>query len=299
LQAFRTYVGEKLNGLAFQNDTSQKALKGLYGALSRDMEATATADGPKSLAAFQRANRYWRARQDRIQNVVRPILGETGEGGPQAAFNQIQSWASNKGETIRIAQLARSLPADEAATVRASVFSRLGNAKAGQQNWEGEQFSPATFATMWHNMDPAARAALFPGEQYRQDLNDILQITHAMRDSGKYANTSKTSLGVNVFGHLSSLVASPLATVAAASTEFGVGKLLASPKFARWLASVPKKPNAPALLAHIQRLNSVAAAQPAIANEVHLLQERLASFFTSAPLAAQQEDDVGQPVPQE
>jgi hypothetical protein len=299
IQAFRSYVGEKLNGMAFQSDTSQKALKALYGALSRDMEATATAEGPKALASFQRANRYWRARQDRIQNVVRPIIGETGEGGPQAAFNQIQSWASNKGETVRVAQLMRSLPEDEAGTVRATIFSRLGNAKAGQQNWEGTEFSPSTFATMWHGMDPAARAAMFPGKQYRQDIEDILQVTHAMRDSAKYANSSKTALGVNAFGHLSGLIGAPILTVLAASTEFGTGKLLASPKFARWLASLPKKPNPPAILAHIGRLNSVAGAQPAIANEVHALQERLASFFTSAPVAAQQENDVGQPVPQE
>jgi hypothetical protein len=299
IQSFRSYVGEKLNGMAFQSDTSQKALKALYGALSRDMEATATSQGPQALASFQRANRYWRARQDRIQNVVRPIIGETGEGGPQAAFNQIQSWASNKGETVRVAQLMRSLPEDEAGTVRATIFSRLGNAKAGQQSWEGTEFSPSTFATMWHTMDPAARAAMFPGKQYRQDIEDILQVTHAMRDSAKYANSSKTALGVNAFGHLSGLIGAPVLTVLAASTEFGTGKLLASPKFARWLASLPKKPNPPAILAHIGRLNSVAGAQPAIANEIHALQERLATFFTSAPLAAQQEDNVGQTVPQQ
>jgi hypothetical protein len=71
--------------------------------------------------------------------------------------------------------------------------------------------------------------------------------------------------------------------------QVGAGKLLASPKFARWLASAPKKPNAAAQLAHINRLTRIATANPVIANDVLGLQERLAKAFTQQPVAAQGE----------
>ncbi len=73
-----------------------------------------------------------------------------------------------------------------------------------------------------------------------------------------------------------------------AGSQFAVDKLLASPRFARWLASSPKKPNGPATLAHINRLSAIASAEPTIGNEVLRLQERLASAFTPQSLAAEE-----------
>jgi hypothetical protein len=294
MQAFRSYVGEKMNGMAFQSDTSQKALKRLYAGLSQDMEATAKAAGPEALAKFQRANSYYRARQTRITNVIEPILGSKGDSGPQAAFNQIQSWATNRARRCALGSFFARCPRMRPRQYARPSFRSSAMRRPGSKVGRATSSRRPTFATMWHSMDPAARVALFPGKQYRQDITDILQVTHAMRDSAKYANNSKTALGINAFGHISALAANIPFTIASAAAEFGSGKLLAYPKFARWLASVPKKPNAPAVLDHIRRLNSVAAAQPAVANEIHALQERLASFFASpsTPMAAQ---DVNQP----
>lgn len=293
IKAFRTYVGEKLNGLAFQNDTSQGALKRLYGGLSQDMEATARAQGPAALAAFQRANTYYRASQQRIQQVLTPILGKSNDGGAQSAFNQIQSWATNKGETANAARLIRSLPEEDAATVRATLFSRLGNANPGQQNAAGDAFSLPSFMTHWSSMDPRAKTALFPPES-RTAIDDMVAVAERMRNSDKYANFSHTGMVGNAAGHATAVggaiaTLNPLlflATGLTAAGEYGAGKMLASPGFARWATSLAKKPNPPAVLAHINRLSAVAASNPGVANEVLQLQERLARAFTQQPLAA-------------
>lgn len=292
MKAFRTYVGQKMNGITLQSDIPQQALSHLYAGLSQDMEATARAQGPEALAKFQRANTYARASQQRIEQVIRPILGKSEDQGAQAAFNQIQSWAGNRGETVNIVRLLRSMPDDEASTVRASIFSRLGNANPGGQNATADAFSPTTFATHWAGLDPRAKAALFSPE-HRQAVNDLVDAMFRMKDASRFANTSKTALGVNAFGHASVIggavaTLNPVALLATGLTaagEYGAGRLLSSPRFARWAVGMTKKPNAPAALAQVRRLSAIARAEPQIANEVLNLQQRLAQSFGSAPTA--------------
>jgi hypothetical protein len=112
-----------------------------------------------------------------------------------------------------------------------------------------------------------------------------------MKDANKYANVSKTSLGTNALALLGAFFSNPLYALSMGGTEFGAGKLLSSESFAKWLASAPKKPNGPAALAHINRLASIAVAEPAIANEVLALQQRLASAFQQAPMKAAAQPD--------
>ena len=185
----------------------------------------------------------------------------------------------------KLATALRSMPADEAATVRASLFSRLGNATAGGQSVAGDVFSPASFVTHWSKLSGRAKAALFPGADYRQSIDDIARISEGMKNAEQFANTSKTALAVKVGGHIAGLVVNPVATILSAATEFGAGSLLASPRFARWVAT-SSKPNAPAMLAHINRLSAIAAAEPAIAHGALGLQAKLAGMFANDNVAA-------------
>lgn len=292
LQHFRSIVGQIIGRPGIEGDGARlERLRALYGALSEDMRATARAEGPRAASAFERANSYWRARSDRIENVATAILGKENGATGQSAWNKINSWASSPGETTKLVRMMRSLPADEVSTVQASILSKLGNANPGAQSAAGDEFSPDAFVTAWNKLDPRAKAVLFPGE-HGKALNSFANAMSAIKEGGKYTNKSVTGLSVNVAALLYGMLHAPLTAGGTVAGEIGLGKLLASSKFAQWIASAPKKPNAPALLAHIQRLNSVAAAQPAIANEVHILQERLASFFAnpSTPLAAQDEN---------
>lgn len=292
LKQFRTYIGEKAGAPSLQSDTSQDALKRLYAALSEDMKATATAEGPDALRAFNRANAYWAGRQKRIEDTLTAILGPEYNKNPEAAFANIERWAREGGDSARLARLMRSLPDDEAATVRATLFSRMGNAPAGRQTADQNVFSPADFATQWAKLDPRAKSVMFPGEKYRQSLDDIARIADAMKRSGEFANVSRTALAGNGVGLATmGLMGSPLAAGGIASSQLAFGSLLASPRFARWLASAPKKPVGPATLAHINRLGAIAATEPTIANEVLMLQERLAQAFTQTPLRAAAEEE--------
>jgi hypothetical protein len=298
LKRFRTFIGEKAGAPAMQADISKKALKRLYAALSEDMRATATAESPKALHAFQRANRYYAAKEARIDRVLTAIFGKSLDKSPEAAFQQVLRWSREGGDAARIAQMMRSLPPEEASIVRASIFSKMGMAKPGNQDISGEVFSPAEFATQWAKLDHRAKSVLFPGADYRQDLDDIARIADSMKRSHEFANTSRTALASRVSGNLVGVAAlgwlthptvGPVGEIGA----YGIGHLLASPRFARWLASAPKKPVGAATLSHINRLSTIAAAEPAIAGSVMDLQHRLTEAFLRSPpdrIAAHEDD---------
>lgn len=295
LKAFRSYIGELAGRPTMQESTSKGALQRLYAGLSEDMKATASQEGPDALKAFQKANNFYRARQDRIDNTLKLVLGNDFQKSPEGAFAQIDRWARDGGDAARLARTIRSLPADEAATVRATIFSRLGRASPGQQGAAVDTFSPSSFGTQWAKLDHRAKSILFPGVEYRQSIDDIARISQAMKESEKFANTSGTALaerlGKNLFGAtVVSYILHPTAAIAGEGIGYAGGMLLASPRFARWVASSVNKPNGPATLAHINRLSSIAVAEPAIANEVLALQQRLATAFLPQTLAAKPED---------
>lgn len=299
LKDFRSYIGEKAGAQALQSDTPTAKLKALYGALSDDMKATAEAEGPKALSAFNRANNFYRARQQRISDVIEPILGKDGNQTAEQAFRTIQSWSGDKGSFVRTAQALRSMPEEEANTVRATIFDKLGNAAPGQQNAAGEVFSPSTFLTQWNKIPAKTKAVLFPGDQYQKDIGDLVTIAEAQKNAQKFANTSGTALSMHMapagIASTAAFFHNPLAGLASLGAQFGAGKLLANPAFARWLASSVKKPNAAAQLAHVNKLTNLAVRQPVIANDVLQLQERLAQAFAQypQPLAAQPAEQGG------
>ena len=281
LKAFRTYVGERLGAPSLQSDTSQGALKALYAGLSRDMEATATATGPRALSAFRRANQYYRGRSDRIDSVLSDILGRSGDKGDEAAFQQINRWAdAESGNARNLARAMRSMPADEAGTIRATVVSRLGKASPGRQTPDGLEFSPLEFSTQWNKMSDRAKSTLFPDARHRADLNDIAVATHAMKRAAEYANTSNTGLVTNAAAHAAGLATHPIFTVAMAGGEYSLGVLLSSPRVARTLARAPAQATAGTVRRTIAQLNAIAKNEPGVvANEIGILQRHLESMF--------------------
>lgn len=291
LKSFRSYIGELAGRQTLQESTSKDSLQRLYAGLSEDMRATAQDSGPGALKAFTRANSFYAARQGRINNTLKLILGNDFQKSPESAFGQIDRWAREGGDSARLARTIRSLPEDEASAVRATIFSRLGRASPGQQSAAGDAFSPASFGTQWSKLDHRAKSILFPGTEYRQSLDDIANIAESMKASEKFANTSGTALaerlGNNLLGaSVVGYILHPTAAITGEGIGYSAGLLLGSPRFARWLASSVRKPVGPATLAHINRLSSIAAAEPQIGNEVLALQQRLASAFVQSPMRA-------------
>ncbi len=299
LKRFRSIIGEISGQPSLADDGAQRAsMRKLYGALSEDMRATAEATSPAAARAFNRANSFWRGRENRIESVLTDVLGNDLQKSPDAAFRAIEQMAKKKGgDPMKLARLVRSLPDDEANTVRATVLDRLGLAGNGRQDVSQEIYSPAEFMTQWSALSDRAKSILFGGE-HKAAINDLVTVADGMKASQQFANTSRTSLGTNALATAATFWANPLLGLMSVGGQLGAGKMLGNPKFAKWLAKAPKKPNVPAQKAHAASLASIVRSEPAIAADVINLQRRLTEAFGSTParLAAEERDRGSAPV---
>lgn len=285
LKHLRSIVGRIIGQPSLSSDGDQLAsLRGLYAGLSEDMQATAT--NAKALPQFLRANTYTRALESRRDQILKALLGNKMDASGADAFRQIEQWSTHSGDVFALGRALRSMPEQQANDIRATIFDRLGTVSKGRQDETGTVFSPNDFITHWNGLSGRAKSVLFPGAEYRESIDDLVRVASAQKGAQQFANVSKTGNAVNGITLLTTFFHNPLGALPVALGQLGFGKLMASPKFAKWLASAPTKPNASAALAHINRLGTIAAAEPTIANEVHQLQIRLASAFTAPPLAA-------------
>lgn len=304
MNRFRSIVGEVIGQPGVRRDGSDiAALRKLYGALTTDMEATAAQASPRALQEFRRATQYWRGREARIDDVFATLLGKDGKRADEAVFKQINQWAqSSGGDFGRIARTIRSMPEDEANTVRATIVQRMGLAPARRQDVTQEVFSPAEFAAQWNGMAPRAKAVLFPNQQHRQDLDKLAILMDGMKRANQFQNFSNTSLGTNLAVQGTLAWASLPAALGLALGQFGAGKLLASPKFARAIASTYKLPEGVAARKLTENLKVVAAREPLIANDVRAVADYVSKSMSQSPVraaASEEEQNRGRVPPQQ
>lgn len=285
MNRFRSIVGEVVGQPGVAADGSDIAgLRKLYGALSADMEATATAAGPKALQEFRRANQYWRGRQARIDDVFSTLLGPKGARSPEKVFKQINSWAKGDGGDFRsLARTIRSMPDDEAGTIRATIVERMGKARPAHQLGEGEVFSPKEFASQWHAMSSRAKSVLFPNKAHRANLDKLSKVMDGMKNADQYANYSRSALGVNTAAQGGLAIANLPVAASLALSQLGAGKLLASPRFARWLATSPKSESPEVVRKWTENLGVIAAREPVIAKEIQSFQQHLLKAANDNP----------------
>lgn len=293
-KAFRSRIGKIIGKPSLTSDgASDDAMRALYASLSQDIERAAAAHSPEAAKAFSRANNYWRGRQTRIDDVMSKIVGKDRNLSAEQTTAQLERWAQAKGGDFnKLARAVRSLPEDEANNVRAYFIDRMGMASKGNQDAAGEVFSPDTWLTSWNSLSPRAKAILFQGE-HRKALDDLATVFSGMKASKVFANPSGTGYSVWGAANASMATANPLAFALSAIGQVGAGATLASPRVARWLVALSKKPNPSAQLAHIGQLTAIARAEPVIANDIFSLQQRLAAEFQKSPgaLAAQDTGD--------
>lgn len=277
MRRFRTIVGEIIGQPGVSRDGSDiAALRRLYAALSTDMEATAAATSPRALTEFRRANQYWRGRETRVEQVFSTLFGESNGRSDEAVFRQINNWAKREGGDFnRLSRTIRSLPKDEANTVRATIVQRMGWAKPGRQDAAEEVFSPAEFATQWAGMSRRAKSVLFPDAQHRRNLDKLARVMAGMKRADQFANFSNTALGANLTAQGLLAYANLPVAAALAGSQFAAGKLLASPRFARWLASAPETANPAAMRRWTENLGVLATREPLLSGEIRSLQESL------------------------
>lgn len=294
LRDARTGLREGMFDGKLRSSSEQGMWKDILKDLSADID-TGLRQAGKTQAAnqFKRADAFWTDRVEHIDDVLSPILGRD-RGGEEIVAALEGMTRGSRGGNARLSRLLGNMEPQEAAQVRASVIDRLGRANPGAQNAEGDAFSAATFLTNWNKMTPQAKASLFGNSNQRRDLNEIAKLAEVVKQNASLANHSNTAgnLAANVGANVALFLTHPAAAVLGAVAQFGAGRLLSSPKFARWLASAPKNSSEAAARKWSENLGVVAANEPIIANDIASVQQFLADALARSPgrLAAQEDE---------
>ena len=226
---FRTSVGEAIGRSTgpLAND-SDRRLKLLYGALTRDMEAAAAAAGPEALQAWNRATSHYRAGAQRIE---RSLDGAISADNPERAFEAFRNMAMEgraSSDVRRMRQIKSSLSRDDWNVVSASIVDRLGRARPGQQNAAGDAFSPITFLTEWNKLNREAKAILLP-ENVRVELNKLAAVAEQARAAGAERNLSNTGTVLTGAAAGTAAIQAPLLTAAVLGSANVSSRLMTSP----------------------------------------------------------------------
>lgn len=273
-----------------------RIMKGVASAAEDDMRSGLRMSGNSRAARLlDLANRHWQERVSTIDDVLEPVLGD-GKSGEQSLAGIEQLARGQRGGTRHLGRLLNAMPAQAAQDTRATIIDRLGRAAPGAQDAEGDVFSTGTFLTNWNKMSPQGRAALFGHDPVlRRTLDELAQIAEAKKATASYTNTSNTGRAVNIAESMrtAARVATSGALVGAAgvlglkealmmlATEYGSARLLSSPRFARFLAGLPRQSHpTPAALASTQRgLATLAAREPGLAEPV----SKIAAALSNPP----------------
>lgn len=235
--------------------------------------------------AYAEAAAAHKERVQVIDQVLAPIIGSKGDA-PRSVEQVLSALeTATKTNGGRLGKFLSSLPPEDAATVRGTLVQELGRANPGAQNATGDAFSLGTFLTNWNKLSGPAKSQMFGGET-RAALEDLARVAQGTKEAQRFANSSNTGSvvgGVALGANLAGLLAEPFTATASLIGQFGAGKLLASPKFARWLAKMPSNPAMAEK--HVRALSKIAANDNAIAADLAGLQRELLGLF-QRPVAA-------------
>jgi hypothetical protein len=229
LKQLRTNIGAMIDdSMLPAAGTSKPALKQLYGALTKDLEAmTFQLGGQKGAAAWAKANRVSKIISERREGLAK-IIGKDGAKSPESTIDSIMRMAGTRSSAdIGKLTLARkSMGQDAWDEVAAAIIPRLGRNSANQ-------FSAAQFLSRYSALDDAAKNVLFSSTgkaNLKGDLDALSAVATKLGNLDKLRNTSNTGAVVGLAGALGavSLVSFPvmLAKIAGAHV---MARMLAKP----------------------------------------------------------------------
>jgi hypothetical protein len=287
----RTRLREEMDLRGLRGSDTDRRLKDVYQSAAEDMaDALAQSGNDRAAQAFRTADKFWRKRVETIDDVLDPLIGKNSQRSGEHILSTLERMANKEtGDAARLRRLMRALPQGEANSVRATVIQRLGQPKPGRQVEGDQDFSFADFLTRWNGMSSKAKRVLFP-EQSVGALNDLATIARGARRTAAYANSSNTAralIGQAAFSAIVGGAADLMTAGKVAGAQFVMGKLLASPTFARFLARTPKMD----IQAASKALDQVARRDPAIAQDALGLQRYLQQAISSAPTRAAAEEE--------
>ena len=242
LRRLRTDVGQKMRDPAGQLGLGRDDWRALYGAISEDIKATAQRAGPDAAKAFDRANNYYRAGLERLNDVMGFI---DKADHPEKAYYSLTRMASERGQGADIGRLERtmrSLPSEARGDVAATVINRLGLATKAQAGRNPASFSIGTWASNYADLSERAKDALFgiEGTARRDSLDALARSMNSIKNVERLGNPSGTARTGWALGELSALWTAPHIAIPAGSAGFSLSTALMSPRLVRWLAEAPK-----------------------------------------------------------
>lgn len=260
LRDIRTRVGSMLDD-SLVSGVPNGELKQLYGALSKDLEGAANANGAGP--EFARQNAYYSARMDRIELVLDRVLGKGRQ--PEDVFNAVMPKDPDQANKLRA--VMRSLEPAERQVVSDAVVNRLGRATPGRQNDVGDKFSSDVFLTNWNKLSPGAKAQLFPDEGVRRDLEALANVSNNIKDGSKVFGNPSGSAGAGAAYAMGGAAAGaaaatgsvmPLLYAGSLAGAANIGaRMLTSPAVVRWLATSSKAVSEQDQVAQLARLGVI------------------------------------------
>jgi len=248
----RTDLGSRLDSPDISGYVGKEpaAVKRAYNALRDDLMGAAELAGDDVLKAQKLHDRYARSYFNTREEVIK-----TGAKRADKAYKWLMEGSADTGARLR--KMRNNLKPEEWDSVVSTTIDRMGRAKPGVQNVEGDIFSPATFLTDWNKMSAGAKRELFGRhKEVMPAMERLARISGSIKDSASSRNTSNTAIG----SFFIDLITNPISSLASIATLGGGPRALSAgmrnPQFIDWLVKgaqiSPTNPNA--IKAHIGRM---------------------------------------------
>lgn len=191
VKTLRTSIGEDLARGILPEGVSAGELKNIYGALTKDLEASVqAAGGPKASAALSRANNYYRLASERRESLAK-IVGSDGNAPAEAVLSRIEAMAgsTSRADISKLVQARKAIGSEDWNELASTIVSRLGRDVEGQ-------FTPQRFITAYGKLSDAGKSVLFRSggkSELASHLDDIAKVSSRFKELQKFANPSGTA----------------------------------------------------------------------------------------------------------
>ncbi len=214
VRQLRTQIGEAIGtNRGALKDEDIGRLKAIYGALTEDMGKTAERIGGGAFGTWKAANNHYKSGATRIERSLDKTISAENPERAFEAFTALTKADRASSDVFRMREIKAALPEDDWNTVSASIVDRLGRARTGQQNADGDAFSPATFLTEWNKMSEEAKRILLP-EDVRLELGQLAKVAERAKAGGAERNASNTGTVVVGAAALTNALYAPVTTAA-------------------------------------------------------------------------------------
>lgn len=245
LKDLRSNIGQSIGKMdGPMSDLQEAHLKRLYASLTDDMRLAAEAAGPDAVKAFERANKFYRAGQARIDNVIKDVANAKTE---TSAYNKIVGMTldnSPRGSVKALTQLKKSLPKEEWSTVSSTILKKLGDTSAGRAGAEGTTaFSASSFLTNWNKMSNPAKTVLTSGnvpQSVRRELDDLATTVARFKGAGGERNFSNTGTIITTATLTAGTMADAIATGIASGGVYLSARALTNETFLKAVNAAAK-----------------------------------------------------------